>query len=171
MCPEGPGKGDYSDFSKVCYLGCKKTIDSWKVMMGLRQGSYRARMWWPTMTCFLLGIFMFRPLSVVTFGICVYKTHKAGLPWAWQVYMWHLFLPHNCKTGRTGTRNYPVFRGNEKSWKEGSFWMFSGYALICAVLDGLVVFTDDDYSEVWKIKPQTSVERLLYKNFTKNMKS
>ena len=28
LCPEGSGKGDYSDISKVCYLRCKKIIDS-----------------------------------------------------------------------------------------------------------------------------------------------
>ena len=62
--------------------------------------------------------------------------------------MWHLFLPHNYKTGRTGTRNYPEFlegmrKAGSKAASECSLDMHSD--MYCA---GGVVFTDDDYNKV-----------------------
>ena len=45
LYPEGPGKDDYSDISKVCYFRCQKTVDgSLKVKIDLSQRSYRCRM-------------------------------------------------------------------------------------------------------------------------------
>ena len=40
---EGPGKEDYANITKVCYLRCTNTMDNFKIKTDLCQGSCRPR--------------------------------------------------------------------------------------------------------------------------------